>query len=83
MPYTQTYTVCPRSSDPFSIVTYYKKWVPTSRTDGNNVHTYFSLITFFNPSLKYNYLFHILYWVTRKLPQICTAILRIRIGKVA
>ena len=26
------YTVCPRSSYPFCIVTYYKKWVTTSRT---------------------------------------------------
>ena len=27
-------TVCPRSSDPFYIVTYYIKWVSTSWTDG-------------------------------------------------
>ena len=27
-------TVCPRSSDPFHIVTYYIKWVTTSWTDG-------------------------------------------------
>ena len=27
-------TVCPRSSDPFYIVTYYIKWVTTSWTDG-------------------------------------------------
>ena len=27
-------TVCPRSSDPFCIVTYYIKWVTTSWTDG-------------------------------------------------
>ena len=26
-------TVCPRSSDPFQIVTYYIKWVTTSWTD--------------------------------------------------
>ena len=26
------YTVCPRSLDPFYIVTYYTKWVKTSRT---------------------------------------------------
>ena len=31
----QNYTVCPRSSDPFYIVTYYIKWVTTSRADGN------------------------------------------------
>ena len=28
-------TVCPRSSDPFYIATYYIKWVTTSWTDGN------------------------------------------------
>ena len=28
-------TVCPRSSDPFYIVTYYIKWVTTSWTDGS------------------------------------------------
>ena len=28
------HTVCPRSSDPFYIVTYYIKWVTTSWTDG-------------------------------------------------
>ena len=28
------HTVCPRSSDPFFKVTYYKKWVTTSCTDG-------------------------------------------------
>ena len=27
-------TVCPKSSDPFCIVTYYIKWVTTSWTDG-------------------------------------------------
>ena len=26
--------VCPRSSDPFYVVTYYLKWVTTSWTDG-------------------------------------------------
>ena len=30
-------TVCPRSSDPFYIVIYYKKWVTTSWTDGNSM----------------------------------------------
>ena len=29
-----TVTVCPRSNDPFYIVTYYIKWVTTSWTDG-------------------------------------------------
>ena len=28
------YTVCPRSSYPFDVVTYYIKWVTTSWTDG-------------------------------------------------
>ena len=28
------YTVCPKSSDPFYIVTYYIKWVTSSWTDG-------------------------------------------------
>ena len=28
-------TVCPRSSDPFYVVTYHIKWVTTSWTDGN------------------------------------------------
>ena len=28
------YNVCPRSSDPFYVVTYYIKWVTSSRTDG-------------------------------------------------
>ena len=28
-------TICPRSSDPFCIVTYYIKWVTTSWTDGS------------------------------------------------
>ena len=28
-------TVCPKSSDPFCIVTYYIKWVTTSWKDGN------------------------------------------------
>ena len=27
-------TVCPRSSDPFCVVTYFMKWVATSWTDG-------------------------------------------------
>ena len=26
--------MCPRSSDPFYVVTYYKKWITTSWTDG-------------------------------------------------
>ena len=30
-----TYTVCPRSNDPFYIVSYYIKWVTTSWTDGS------------------------------------------------
>ena len=29
-----SYTICPRSSDPFYIVTYYIKYVTTSWTDG-------------------------------------------------
>ena len=32
---SKVYTVCPRSSDPFYIVTYYIKWVTTSWTDSN------------------------------------------------
>ena len=32
---TVQYTVCPRSSDPVYIVTYYIEWVNTSWTDGN------------------------------------------------
>ena len=28
-------TVCPRSSDPFDVVTYYMKWVTTSWTYSN------------------------------------------------
>ena len=31
---TVLYTVCPRSSDQFYILTYYIKWVTTSWTDG-------------------------------------------------
>ena len=30
-------TVCPRSSDPFYVVTYYIKWVTTSRTHSMTV----------------------------------------------
>ena len=30
------FTVCPRSSDPFYLVTHYIKWVPTSWTDSTN-----------------------------------------------
>ena len=30
----KTVIVCPRSSDPFNLVTYYKTWVTTSWTDG-------------------------------------------------
>ena len=30
-------TVCPRSCDPFYIVTYYIKWVTTSWTDGRTL----------------------------------------------
>ena len=33
-----TSTVCPRSSDPFYIVTYYIKWGTTTLTDGNIKH---------------------------------------------
>ena len=40
------YTICPRSSDPFYVVTYYIKWVITSCIDGicaqyPNIHTYY------------------------------------------
>ena len=31
------YTVCPRSSDLFYILTYYLKWVPTSWTHSTNI----------------------------------------------
>ena len=34
--YLLYYTVCPGSSDPFYILTYYIKWIPTSWTDGIN-----------------------------------------------
>ena len=33
--------------------------------------------------LREEFLFESIYWVTQKLPQICTVILRICIGKVA
>ena len=33
--YKTLFTVCPRSSDPFYIVSYYIKWVTTSWTDGS------------------------------------------------
>ena len=33
--YLVTDTICPRSSDPFHIVTYYMKWVTTSSTYSN------------------------------------------------
>ena len=33
------YTVCPKSSDPFYIVSYYIKWVTTSWTYSTNVGT--------------------------------------------
>ena len=36
-------TVCPRSSDPFYVVTYYIKWVTTSWTDGQ--YTYIPVST--------------------------------------
>ena len=45
-----------------------------------------SLIIYVNNSWKWKALtqrLFIIYWVTQKLPQICTVILRIRIGKVA
>ena len=32
-------TICPRSSDPFYIVSYYIKWVTTSWTHSMNVKT--------------------------------------------
>ena len=33
-----SYSVCPRSSDPFYIVTYYIKWVTTSWKDGSQLY---------------------------------------------
>ena len=33
-------TVCPRSSDPFYIITYYMKWVTTSWTDMLDIYRY-------------------------------------------
>ena len=36
------YTICPGSSDPFYVVTYYKKWVTTSYTQYGNDHEHFS-----------------------------------------
>ena len=43
MYWTELNTKCPRSSDPFSIVTYYIKLVTTSWTDG--IYIFFSLHT--------------------------------------
>ena len=36
---TDKHTICPRSSDPFYIVTYYMKWVTTSWTHSTNEKT--------------------------------------------
>ena len=40
-------TICPRSSDPFYIVTYYSKWATTSWTDGTyNAMLRIRIVTF-------------------------------------
>ena len=39
------YTVCPRSSDPLYVVTYYIKWVTTSWTDSTSVKGLFTDFT--------------------------------------
>ena len=75
-------TICPGSSDPFYMVTYYKKWVTT--IEEVPLYNYYFL------DRQYKYVLHIRlaylgYWVTQKLPQIYTAnhaTFPIRISKI-
>ena len=43
----------------------------------------FIVLSFFHPYLLNSIYYYLCYWVTQKLPQICTVKLRICIGKVA
>ena len=49
----QIYTICPRISDPFYGVTYYKKWITTSWTDSKkNIHRFLISVRYIKSEVK-------------------------------